>query len=93
MTGFIHLLYDDLDVVTGGAKLSLKPPGAARDRFLAQCGPQIDAYTRAREDLDAHRSDTRKEVDAITAGRTLALCATNAGFDPPPQWRYTNTRR
>jgi len=83
----------DMELVTGGQKLDLRVPGRSRDRFLAACGPQIDAFTHARQDSSAHPGDTRKEIDAVTAGRTLSLCATNAGFDPPPQWRFSQTRR
>jgi hypothetical protein len=83
----------ELELVTGGAKLDLRVPGRSRDRFLKACGPQIDAFTHARQDSAASPGDTRKEIDAVTAGRTLALCATNAGFDPPPQWRFSQTRR
>jgi len=78
---------DELVTVTGGQKLDPGVPGRSRDRLLAQCGPQIDAYSKARQNVDAHKGDTRAEIDSITAGRSLSLCATNAGFQPPSAWR------
>jgi hypothetical protein len=83
----------DMELACGGAKLDLHVPGRSRDRFVAACGPQIDAFTNARQDSTGHPGDTRKEIDAVTAGRTLALCATNSGFDPPPSWRFNQQRR
>jgi hypothetical protein len=77
----------ELETITGGQKLNPAVPIHSRDRLLAQCGPQIDAYTNARQAYDADKTNTRKEIDQVSAGRSLALCATNAGFDPPPSWR------
>lgn len=76
---------EDLAAVMGG--LDPNVPQRSRDRLLHQCGPQIDAYTAARKAASGDPTDVRKEIDSVTAGRSLALCATNAGFDPPPQWR------
>ena len=77
----------ELETITGGQKLNPNVPIRSRDRLLTQCGPQIDAYTNARQAYDGDKTNTRKEIDQVTAGRSLALCATNAGFDPPPSWR------
>jgi hypothetical protein len=79
------LSLDELETVFGG--LDTNVPGQSRDRLLAQCGPQIDAYTRSREAFDGDKTNTRKEIDQVTSGRALALCSTNAGFEPPPSWR------
>jgi hypothetical protein len=75
----------DLAAVTGG--LDPNVPIRSQQRLLRQCGPQIDAYTAARKAAASDPTDVRREIDSVTAGRSLALCATNAGFDPPPQWR------
>jgi hypothetical protein len=76
---------DELATVMGG--LDPKNPQRAQKRLLQQCGPQIDAFSAARKAASGDPTDVRKEIDSITAGRSLALCATNAGFDPPPAWR------
>lgn len=81
----------DLDTISGGAALDPNYPLQLRDRVLQQCGPQLDAYTQARETLAGHPNDARAELDAAAAGRSLALCSTNAGFDPPQQWRYVTS--
>lgn len=90
MRAFIALPDDALGGVVGGAaRLDPGVPAQTQERLLAQCGPQIDAYTRTRQASAAHPTDTRAQIDMITAGRSLALCATNAGFDPPQDWRGT----
>jgi len=85
-----HDILSDLDLarVVGGAQPSA--PDAARQRLLQQCGPQIDAYSAAKKDYSQNPDDTRKQIDAATAGRNLAVCSQNAGFDPIPEWRYFN---
>ncbi|HTR51873.1 MAG TPA: hypothetical protein VMJ10_14255 [Kofleriaceae bacterium] len=77
-----------LATVTGGAQLDPKVPLQQRDRVLAQCAPQLDAYTHAKTTLAANPNDARAELGAAAAGRSLALCATNQGFPPLPEWRY-----
>ena len=78
----------DLTTVIGGAGLDPNRPLQLRDRVLQQCGPQLDAYTQARQNVAQHPGDARAELDATATGRSLALCSTNAGFDPPQSWRY-----
>jgi hypothetical protein len=82
---------DDLAAVMGGLDPSV--PQRSRQRLLQQCGPQIDAYTAARKAASSEPTDVRREIDSVTAGRSLALCATNAGFEPPPQWRSATAGR
>jgi len=77
-----------LATVTGGAQLDPNVPLRQRDRVLASCGPQLDAYTRAKTALAANPNDARAELGEAAAGRSLALCSTNQGFDPLPQWRH-----
>lgn len=79
----------ELGTITGG-RLDPKAPLRSRNRLLAACGSQIDAFTAARTDAAANPSDTRKQIDAITRGRSLVLCAENNGFEPPPQWRFNS---
>jgi hypothetical protein len=79
---------DDLEFVSGGVQLDPRVPLKSRDRLVHQCGPQIDAYSAARTAAAGAPTDTRKEIDAAAAGRSLAVCSENAGFDPLPQWRY-----
>jgi hypothetical protein len=79
---------DDLVHVSGGAALDPNRPLQLRDRVLQQCGPQLDAFTQARQQVAQHPGDARAELNAAAAGRSLALCSTNAGFDPPQSWRY-----
>jgi hypothetical protein len=81
----------DLETVSGGAGLDPNLPLQLRDRVLQQCGPQLDAYTHAREQQAQHPNDARAELASAAAGRSLALCSTNAGFDPPSSWRYATT--
>ena len=81
----------ELLTVTGG--LDPRVPLRSRDHFVAACGKQIDAYTAARTTSAATPLDTRKEIDAAAAGRSLAVCAMKSGFDPLPQWRYAQTSR
>jgi hypothetical protein len=83
----------DLDGILGGAGLDPKVPLRSRDHFVAACGPQIDAYTTARTQAAATPLDTRKEIDAAAAGRSLAVCAMKNNFEPLPQWRYATTGR
>jgi bacteriocin-like protein len=79
---------DDLAHVSGGAGLDPNRPLQLRDRVLQQCAPQLDAFTQARQQVAQHPGDARAELNAAAAGRSLALCSTNAGFDPPQSWRY-----
>lgn len=81
----------DLVLVSGGAGLDPNRPLELRDRVLQQCGPQLDAYTQARQTAAQNPGDARAELDTVAAGRSLALCSTNAGFDPPAAWRYPTT--
>jgi len=76
-----------LALVVGGAELDPNTPERLKQDLLTSCGPQIDAYTAARKTAAKNPSNTRKEIDSISAGRSLALCASNVGFDPPPAWR------
>ncbi|HUJ61813.1 MAG TPA: hypothetical protein VLX92_25085 [Kofleriaceae bacterium] len=77
----------DLATVTGGTQLDPGNPQRLKGRLLQACGPQIDAYTAARKASASDPTDVRKEIDSVAAGRSLALCASNVGFDPPPAWR------
>jgi hypothetical protein len=78
---------DVMATVMGGAQLDPNTPQRLKHSLLKTCGPQIDAFTAARKTAATDPTDTRKEIDSITSGRSLALCASNAGFDPPPAWR------
>ncbi|HEY1547834.1 MAG TPA: hypothetical protein VGG28_08440 [Kofleriaceae bacterium] len=85
---------DELATICGGAQLDPNVPLRSRDHFVAKCGPQIDAYTAARTQAAATPLDTRKEIDAAAAGRSLAVCAMKNHFEPLPQWRFaTQSRR
>jgi len=90
-----HLSFSnaELALVIGGAKLDPSVPLQSRDHLVAACGTQIDAYTDARKAAAGAPLDTRKEIDAAAAGRSLAVCAMKHGFDPLPQWRYAQSRR
>ncbi len=77
------LKLDELVTVMGGAG----GPQHMKQNLLKACGPQIDNYTAARKATATDPLDTRKEIESIAAGRSLAVCASNAGFDPPPAWR------
>ena len=78
----------ELAFVVGGVALDPNVPLRTRDRFVGRCGPQIDAFTAARTAAAGAPLDTRKEIDAAAAGRSLAVCAMKHGFDPLPQWRF-----
>jgi hypothetical protein len=84
---------DELAGACGGAQLDPNFPLRSRDHFVAQCGPQIDAFTTARKQSAAAPLDTRKEIDAAAAGRSLAVCAMKNNFEPLPQWRFATAKR
>ena len=76
---------DVLATVVGGAQLD--EPQQLKQDLLKACGPQIDAYTATRRISSKDPTNTRKEIDSVAAGRSLAVCASGVGFDPPPAWR------
>ncbi|HEY1554416.1 MAG TPA: hypothetical protein VGF94_06245 [Kofleriaceae bacterium] len=82
---------EQLASVTGGAALDPNVPLNLENRVLQQCGPQLDAYSAARQKLASNPSDSRAELDSVAKGRSLGLCSTNAGFDPPAAWRSATT--
>ena len=84
-----QLQVEDLKSVVGGAGLGLDPslPQRQEQRVLRQCGPQLDAYSAARAAAKANPTDARADLHSVAAGRSLALCSENAGFDPPAAWR------
>jgi hypothetical protein len=88
-----HVTIADSELVCVVGGLDPKVPLRSRDKFVAACGPQIDAYTAARTASAGAPLDTRKEIDAAAAGRSLAVCAMKSGFDPLPQWRYAQQSR
>ena len=78
---------EDLAAVTGGARLDPSNPLRLADRVRQQCGPELDAYSAARQKLAQNPTDARAELDSAARGRSLALCSENVGFDPVPAWR------
>ena len=78
---------EDLSSVVGGAGLDTTLPLRQEQRVLQQCGPQLDAFTAARRAAAANPTDARADLHSAAAGRSLALCSENVGFDPPQAWR------